>query len=81
MINKILLSALISQAVLSLAVAADSTHPFDRNVEDLNTSKEPPMLGVHWARGAQPGRATSGSPLMTYHGGKIMPTAVTQVIL
>jgi hypothetical protein len=48
------------------------------------------MLGIHWARGFDPfarvNEAHSGaggrksSPNMTYHGGKIMPTADSQTI-
>jgi hypothetical protein len=53
--------------------------------QDLSTTSEPPMLGIHWARGFHPSARLSQasrtrSPLMTYHGGKIMPTAVTQII-
>src|ERR1700686_539581 len=59
--------------------------------EDLSTTNEPPMRGIHWARGADPlarsnnaGNAGHGhggsSPNMTYHGGKIVPTAVTEAI-
>ena len=58
-------------------------------VQDLNRQAEPPMLGIHWTRGFQPNArisneanaaARTSSPNMTYHGGKIMPTAVTQAI-
>src|SRR2546423_11893425 len=59
--------------------------------EDLSTTNEPPMLGIHWARGADPlarsngaGNAGHGhggsSPDMTYHGGKIMTTSITEAI-
>ena len=48
---------------------------------------EPPMLGIRWARGVDPfarlneaGGLARRSPNMTYHGGKIMPTAVTKAI-
>jgi hypothetical protein len=54
----------------------------DQKVEDLTNKREPPMLGIHWTRdfanGLQARR--NGSPLMTYHGGKIMPTAATEAI-
>ncbi len=50
----------------------------------------PPMLGIHWERGFNPSylqqqahkshTGGSSSPLMTYHGGKILTTAVTQAI-
>lgn len=53
--------------------------------EDLSKTGGPPMLGIHWARGFEPAaRVREGrpkrSPLMTYHGGKILPTAVTESI-
>ena len=61
--------------------------------EDLSgySTSAPPMLGIHWARDFTPnGRviedaspsngAKARSPLMTYHGGKIMTTAVIQSI-
>ncbi len=59
--------------------------------ENLNVQSGPPMLGIHWTRDFQPnGRNDNASPAalararrspnMTYHGGKIMPTAVTQSI-
>jgi hypothetical protein len=42
---------------------------------------EPPMLGIHWAKGAKPGgQARPNRALMTYHGGVIMPTANTGAI-
>jgi len=58
--------------------------------QDLNKQAGPPMLGIHWARGFEPyarlsrevnpAARPSRSPNMTYHGGKIMPTATTQAI-
>jgi hypothetical protein len=59
--------------------------------QDLNTTNEPPRLGIHWARGFEPnaraseeakaagGKATR-SPNMTYHGGVIMPSSNTKAI-
>ncbi len=57
--------------------------------QDLSDRNEPPMLGIHWARGfessfrmreaATQARATR-TPNMTYHGGKIMPYANTEAI-
>ncbi len=46
------------------------------------------MLGIHWAHGFDPfaraheahGHGGGGSALMTYHGGKIMTTAITKNI-
>jgi len=56
--------------------------------QDLSTRGEPPMLGIHWARGFDPfaraheahGHGGGSSALMTYHGGNIMPAAVTENI-
>ena len=76
------------QAARNAAPAQEVATP-----ENLNVQSGPPMLGIHWARGfepnarltneaahpAQPARLR-GSPNMTYHGGKIMTTAVTQTI-
>jgi hypothetical protein len=52
-----------------------------------NSPQEPPIVGITWARGADPaarqanaGGAAHKDPNMTYHGGKIMATAVTQAI-
>jgi hypothetical protein len=39
------------------------------------TATVPPMLGIHWAKGAGPLLPARRSPNMTYHGGVIMPTA------
>lgn len=71
--------------VVAFAQAAQSSHPAP---QDLSTTDEPPMLGIHWARGLEPNarvrEAAKGgggkSPDMTYHGGKILPTVVTQSI-
>jgi hypothetical protein len=84
MIRKLFLVALLSNAFAGLALAAgpDTTHPNDRNVEDLNGRPEPTIHGVQWAHDFHAARPSSGgsSPLMTFHGGKIMTTAVTKVI-
>lgn len=60
----------------------------DATPQNLNVPAGPPMLGIHWARGFEPNARASivareariRNPNMTYHGGKIMPTAVTQAI-
>ena len=83
MLRNLLIAALACPlAALALAHGKDTTNPFDPTVEDLTLDRGgPPMLGIHWARehAASHARPTK-SPLMTYHGGKIMPTAVTQAI-
>jgi hypothetical protein len=80
----------LTLVVLFLALAAygaawSQTTP---SVEDLSKPAgiEPPMLGIHWARGFNPsflaghsGRShgRKSSPNMIWHNGKIMPTAIT----
>jgi hypothetical protein len=89
---------LLAVAMLSMALGA-SGQAFSQSasdVEDLSkpASVQPPMLGIHWARGFEPnfrakeaGHGAHGgsrprrtSPNMTYHGGKIIPTATTESI-
>ena len=41
---------------------------------------EPPMAGVHWAKGEAPTGQAGTSPNLNYHSGPIMPTAVVQPI-
>jgi len=86
-----LLPLLLCATGLAVAQNAD-TRPAQetQTPENLNVQTGPPMLGLHWSRDFQPNvRAESDeasaararrSPNMTYHGGKIMPTAVTQAI-
>jgi hypothetical protein len=56
----------------------------DPAVQSLTHPGEPEILGVHWTREEhaknQAGGGNKTGPNMTYHGGKIMPTAVTQTI-
>jgi hypothetical protein len=62
-----------------------STSAFGQGRQDLSgNGDQPPMLGIHWARGQDPfARNDLGgrrNPNMTYHGGKIMPTSNTTAI-
>jgi hypothetical protein len=68
----------------NMSLAQDAKSP-----ENLNVQTDPPMLGIHWARGFEPNARLANeartarprrSPNMSYHGGKIMPTAVTEAI-
>jgi hypothetical protein len=70
--RKALISGLTFAAALALAAA-----PALRADDDPN-EKGSPKAHVHPVKGARPGGG--GSPLMTYHGGKIMPTAHTYAI-
>ena len=86
--RKLLLATLVVQAFVGLALAHDkaTTSSFDPAVQDLTNRGEPEILGAHWtrefsnSRQAKAGARPSTSPNMTYHGGKIMPTAVMQTI-
>jgi hypothetical protein len=72
--NKVVISA----AMLLTAAAAIAL------AEDVKVNNAPPMRGVHWARDAKPPDNQAGggrrSPDMTYHGGKILTTVVTEAI-
>jgi len=41
---------------------------------------DPPMRGIHWARGQQPAHAGGGNPDLIWHGGNILVTAKTAAI-
>src|SRR5579863_3298386 len=87
----LILPVVLCAAGLALAQSRPNPAPAPNagSVQDLNTQTEPPMLGIHWARGFEPnaritrdakGARPKSSPNMTYHGGKIMPTATTKAI-
>ncbi len=42
--------------------------------------QDPPMLGLHWEKAFHPQVRPQSNANMTYHGGKIMPTSITQAI-
>jgi hypothetical protein len=83
-----LLSLLI--CICSTLALGQASSGAPQDLSKLNGRTEPPMLGIHWARGFDPfarvNEARTGqagrkpTPNMTYHGGKIMPTAVTEPI-
>ena len=67
-----------SLLLLSLAAAGCAVSTEEGSVDE--SSAEPPMLGVTYTRDTPPTRAEDAraSPNMTFHGGKIMKTAVTK---
>jgi hypothetical protein len=69
-----LFSASLIIFVLSMSVWAQSVP------ENPGNPPEPPMLGPHWARGANPNQGASTSPNMTWHGGPILQSATTAAI-
>lgn len=77
----------------ALAITATAQGQGNSQTEYLDAQKEPPMLGIHWARDFQPNpraaeeakdaKAAAGSRRtanMSYHGGVIMPASVTKAI-
>ena len=87
--KKLLLLSLVCATTAAFAQSGNQapTQPDKSPVQDLNQNHEPPMLGLHWSQGFEPNAraaqsrtARNSSPLMTNHGGKIMPTATTQAI-
>jgi hypothetical protein len=78
----LLLCAVLSFAAFSFGQNADSAAN-RQDLSALNTLHEPPMLGIHWARGFNPFARPAGkgsNPDMTYHGGVIMPSVVSEAI-
>lgn len=65
---------------LLLLVCLSATCVFAQT--EIPQPANPPILGITWARGVAPSVAPPrrGSANMTYHGGKIMPTAVSKAI-
>ncbi|HWN57237.1 MAG TPA: hypothetical protein VNO74_04005 [Methylomirabilota bacterium] len=82
-----------SMLIALLVTLSASGQALSQNIssrEDLSKlhGSEPPMMGIRWARGFDPNFLASRvraarprkSPNMTWHGGKIMTTAVTENI-
>ncbi len=61
--------------------AQESVKSKDQQVENQlgNQRNEPPMLGVHWAKGFSPARARKNVN-MIFHNGEIMPAAIVHAI-
>jgi len=78
----LLLSLLLSFGLFSFGQTRDSQGSNRQDLSILKGEQEAPMLGIHWARGFNPAaRALKGSnPDMTYHGGVIMPSTVSEAI-
>jgi hypothetical protein len=85
--KRMLLLPMFCAAGIAFGQATTAATP----AQELNTTNEPPRLGIHWARGFEPNpraseeaKAASGraarSPNMTYHGGVIMPSSNTKAI-
>ncbi len=76
----LVLLVLLLLASLSFAQTGGSS-AVRQDLSSLNGSHEPPMLGIHWARGFTPfARPPARNVNMTYHGGVIMPSTVSEAI-
>jgi len=92
MLRKFLITTFAAGSLTGLAIAQDSANrsPYDPAVEDLTAREpltkagEPPMRGIHWSREFAGGMVHEAkknkNPLMTYHGGKILPSVVSKAI-
>jgi hypothetical protein len=88
LLSAILFTLALSGPALSRAQSSPANVSASR-VEDLSklNGNEPPMLGIHWERGFNPNfqqrtqkPSRSSSPDMTWHGGIVLPQAVTASI-
>ncbi len=74
---------ILSLVAFSFGQSADSASGRE-DLSTLNTQHEPPMLGLHWTRGFNPfarAAASKGNnPDMTYHGGVILTSVVSEAI-
>lgn len=77
----LLLAGLLS-GVVCFAQTETTSSNVREDLSSLSTQHEPPMLGIHWARGFNPAaRAPKGNSAdMTYHGGVIMASTVSEAI-
>src|SRR5258708_37116309 len=76
----LLLDRVLSLGVVSFGQDADSPASNRQDLSALNGQHEPPMLGIHWARGFNPFARPvhkGHSPNITYHGGANMPSTDT----
>jgi hypothetical protein len=63
------ITVVLTACALTVTIGAqDKPH----KAEGLAPQPEPPMGGIHWARGQGKARPTSGSPNLIYHGGEVM---------
>ncbi len=83
--KKLFVSAVVCLPVIAFAQVANAPQS---SPEDLSGTGGPPMIGIHWARGFEPAArlheaplsSATASPLMIYHGGKILPHVYTESI-
>src|SRR5438876_2202119 len=64
--------------VFVVAIALLSTMVFAQDAQPKHP--EPPILGIHWARGVKPPQAAGTSPNLIWHSGSILKTSGTAAI-
>jgi len=74
---KIYIVKLMALTALALSVSVFAQDA-DKNAQ--KASHEPPVLGIHWAKGAKPASTRGKSPLMLWHNGPIMTSSVVRPI-
>ncbi len=77
------LVAILCFAGTCLGQDADSSAASRQDLSTINGTHEPPMLGIHWARGFSPFARVpqrGNNPNMTYYGGVIMTSTVSEAI-
>ena len=87
MLRKLIIATFVAQVFVGLAHAQAfnerNTSPFDPSIEDLTSTDEPPMLGLHWSRdfyGSAQLKRKLQNENMTFHGGKIMTSSTVKAI-
>ncbi len=80
----LVLLAVLSIAGMCLGQTTDSTAASRQDLSSITGTHEPPMLGIHWSRGFNPfarlHEAKGNNPDMTYHGGVITPSTVSEAV-
>ena len=66
----LLLTAAFSTLFLSITLHT-------QDAQNQRGRPEPPMAGIHWARGVKHAKPGGGSPNLIYHGGPVMSTPST----
>ncbi len=79
----LVLCTLLSLATIAFGQDANAPDSNPQDLSILNAQPEPPMLGLHWARGFTPAARTArlrSNVNMTYHGGPIMTSTSSEAI-
>jgi hypothetical protein len=77
--------SVVSVLMFAVLMAVGSAVLFGQDSQSGHGQAEPPMAGIHWAKGEGPDHSAKpggggGSPDLINHGGPIMPTAQTTSI-